>query len=344
MRIVTIGDRQVGDGQPVFIIAEIGYNFNTLEEAKASIDAAVDCGVDAVKFQTFKAETIVSRHSDFPVEAGDTNQFDEFKQYEVSEAAHQELFGYARKQGVIVFSTPSYFDDVDLLERLDVPVHKIGSDDLTNLPFLQYVAKKGKAVIFSTGMGTLAEVSEALDTITATGNNQVIMLHCVSNYPVKDLSILNLNVIRTLRRAFPIPIGFSDHTMTLTAALGAVALGANVIEHHFTIDKNLSVPDAFFSADPAEMKSLVQAIRELELALGDGEKQPALTARGMRMETRKSVIARIDIQAGATISPDMIIVKRPGTGVPPKLSHLVLGRRANQSIQADEVITWDKLG
>ena len=343
MRIVKIADRMVGEGQPVFIIAEIGYNFNTLEEATASIDAAIECGVDAIKFQTFKAETVASRFIDFPEEAGGTNQYDEFIQYEMSEETHQALFSYVRERGMLVFSTPSYYDDVELLERLDVPVYKIGSDDLTNLPLLKYVAEKGKPIIFSTGMGTLAEVDDAAQTIRATGNDQMVILHCVSNYPIKDHSVVNLRAITTLQHAFDAPVGYSDHTTSPTAALGAVALGATVIERHFTIDKNLPAPDASFSADPTEMSALVRAIRELEQALGHGTKRPAQTEQEMRLETRKGTVARRDISRGETITEDKVILKRPGTGIPPKLAHLALGRRAKQDIQADEVITWDVL-
>ena len=343
MGYVKIWNRLVGDGQPVFIIAEIGYNFNTLEEAKASIDAAIDCGVDAVKFQSFKAETVTSRYTDFPMGAGETNQYDEFKKYEMSEETHGELFDYARKREILAFSTPSYFDDVDLLERLDVPLFKIGSDDLTNLPLIRYVAGKGKPIIFSTGMGTLAEMDEAVHTIRAAGNDQIVILHCVSNYPIQDLSLVNLKVINTLRQAFGVPVGFSDHTTTASAALGAVALGATVIERHFTLDKNLQVPDAFFSADPAETKALVHSIRELEQALGDGVKRPTPKEEAMRVETRKSTIARTYIHRGEVITQESVIVKRPGTGIAPDLAHLVLGRRAKQDIQADEVITWEKL-
>ena len=343
MNQVKIGNRLVGEGQPVFIIAEIGYNFNTLAEAKASIDAAVDCGVDAVKFQTFRAETITSRFTDFPAEAGSTNQFEEFKQYEMSEQAHQEVFAHGREQGLTVFSTPSYFDDVELLERLDVEVYKIGSDDLTNLPLMTYVAKKGKPIIFSTGMGTLGEVDEAVRAIREAGNDQMVILHCVSNYPIKDPTVVNLKAITTMRQAFGVPVGFSDHTTTATAPIAAVALGATVIERHFTIDKNLKVPDAFFSADPPEMKLLVESIRELEKALGDGVKGPTPTEREMRVEARKSTIARTGIRRGDLITEDNMIVKRPGTGIPPVLAQMALGKRAARDIGEDEVITWDML-
>ena len=174
-----------------------------------------------------------------------------------------------------------------------------------------------------------------------TGNDQLVILHCVSNYPIRDASLVNLKAMTTIRQAFDTVVGYSDHTTSNSAALGAVALGASVIERHFTIDKNLDVPDAFFSTDPLEMKSLVSSIRELEQALGDGVKRPASTEGEMRAETRKSTIARTDIKAGETITQDMIIVKRPGTGILPAMAHLVPGRVAKKDISADEVITWD---
>jgi len=338
---IRIGTRLVGPGQLVFVIAEIGYNFNSLEEGKASVDAAVESGADAVKFQTFRAETITSRRTDFPAEAGASNQFEEFKRYELSLEAHRELFNHARHLGVPAFSTPSYYDDVDLLHSLGVPAYKIGSDDLTNLPFLKYVAEKKKPVIFSTGMGTMAEVAEAVETLQATGNGQLIVLHCVSNYPIRDHGIVNLKVIETYRRAFGIAVGFSDHTTSLSAALGAVALGACVIERHFTLDKKLPAPDAYFSADPQEFKALVQAIREVERALGDGVKRPTPAEQDMRRETRKSAVAGRDVKVGELLTEKDVIVKRPGTGVVPKLVHLLYGRRAKRDIKTDEVISWD---
>ncbi len=343
MQTLTIGGRTIGPGHPVFVIAEIGYNFTTLEEGCRSIDAAVQCGVDAVKFQTFTAETVTSRGVDFPQEAGQTSQFEEFKRFEISEAAHRALFDHARRRGALVFSTPSYFDDVDLLERLEVPAYKVGSDDLTNLPFIDYVARRGKPLILSTGMSTMAEVVEAVETVYASGNRQLGILHCVSNYPVKDPALLNLRAIHTLQQAFGIPVGLSDHTMTLTAALGAVALGATVIERHFALDKRLEVPDAFFSADPAEMRALVQGIRELEQMLGSGVKEPVASEAAMRRDTRKSAVARTDIAAGELITAEHVIVKRPGTGIAPKELSQVLGRRAKRAIRRDECISWECL-
>jgi N,N'-diacetyllegionaminate synthase len=343
MSPVRVGDRLIGDDQQVFIIAEIGYNFNTIEEGLASIEKAAECGVDAVKFQTFKPETLTTRAAAFPEEAGGVNQWEEFSRYQMSEETHKILFEHARKCRVQVFSTPSYYDDVDLLERLGVSLYKIGSDDLTNLPFVQYIAQKGKPIIFSSGMGTMVEIAEAFEAITSTGNDQAMVLYCVSNYPIKDVGLLDLNVIKTFKSVFGIPVGFSDHTTTLGASLAAVALGASIIERHFVIDKNLEVPDSFFSADPGEMKLLVDEIRNIEKTLGNGIKQPTKTESKMRLETRKSVIARRDIAKDEIITKDMFIIKRPGTGVLPKFADLVVGRRAKHDIPEDTLITWDCL-
>jgi len=340
-RIVSIDEKKIGPGHPVYIIAEIGYNFSTPAEALASVDAAADCGVDAIKLQTFRAETTASKLSEFPEEAGSGSQFEEFKRYEISEELHRQVFARAKARGIHAFSTPSYYTDLDLLERLGVPVQKVGSDDLTNLPFLKAVAKTGKPIIFSTGMANLSEVCEAYETYRAAGNENLIVMHCVSNYPVRDLSVMNLRVLQTYQRCFGIPVGFSDHTMTLSASLGAVALGANRVERHFTIDKKLPVPDAAFSADPTEMKALVQSIRELESAMGNGLKIPTATEQEMRKETRKSAIALVDIQPGELITPEKFILKRPGTGVPPREVHLLVGRRAKSLIRAEEAIRWE---
>jgi N-acetylneuraminate synthase len=331
MSQLKVGNRLVGEGCPVFIIAELGYNFNTSDEALRSVDAAAEAGVDAVKLQTFRAE------------AGGVNQYEEFKRYEISEEAHKLIFARARKRGLIPFSTPSHFSDVDLLERVGVDVYKVGSDDLTNLPFLRYVAARKKPVIFSSGMATLSEVDEAIRTMQETGSGDLVLLQCVSNYPIKNLGAVNLRVIESYRKAFGIPVGLSDHTTTFSAAVAAVTLGACVIERHFALSKDLPVPDAFFSADPTEMRALVAAVRETERMLGDGIKRPALSEIQMRKDTRKSIVARRPIAAGQTIGPDDLIVKRPGWGISPRDWDRVIGRKAVRSIGAVEVITWDFL-
>jgi N,N'-diacetyllegionaminate synthase len=343
MTTVTIGNRVIGEGQPVFIIAEIGYNFNTLEEGKESIAAALECGADAVKFQTFRAETIVSRGVDFPPEAGASSQYDEFKQYEISFETHRELFDYAQRLGIMCFSTPSYYDDVELLEKLDTVVYKIGSDDLTNLPFITFVGRKGRPVIMSTGMGDLAEVSAAVEAFWASGNKNLILMHCVSNYPIRDLGLMNLRAIQTLSSAFKVPVGLSDHSTSLAVPAAAVALGAVTVERHFTLSKDLPVPDAPFSADPAEFSEIVKSIRETESAMGNGLKIPTASELQMRRDARKSIIAKCDITAGTKITHDMLIIKRPNWGLPPSEIDTVVGRVARQNIPADQPVTWEHI-
>jgi len=341
MRTIRVGNRIFGGGHPVFIVAELGYNFNTQDEALQSVDAAADAGVDAIKVQTFRADTLTTPTVDFPVEAGGVNQYEEFKRYEIDEETHRKVFTRARERGLIPFSTPSHPDDVELLERAGVDLYKIGSDDLTNLPFLGYVAAKGKPIIFSSGMATLAEVDEAIRVMHGAGNRQLVLLQCVSNYPVRDLEVLNLRVIETYRQTFPVLVGYSDHSTTVNAAVAAVALGAVVIERHFALDKKLPVPDAFFSADPEEMAALVRAVRETSAMLGNGYKVPTATELKMRQDTRKGLVARRQIPQGQTISGDDVIIKRPGTGIPPRDYDLVIGRIAKRDIAADEVIAWD---
>ena len=338
---IHIGNRVIGEGHPVFVIAELGYNFNTLDEALASVDAAAECGVDALKVQTFRADTIVTRDVEFPEEAGATNQYDEFRRYEIDEDTHRRIFERTYERGMIPLSTPSHPEDVELLERVGVELYKVGSDDLTNLPLQRYVAGKGKPVILSSGMATLSEVDESIQTYHSAGNEQLVLLQCVSNYPIEDISQVNLRVIDSYRRAFPVLVGLSDHTTTYSAAVAAVALGAVVIEKHFTLDKKLNVPDAFFSSDPPEMAALVAAIRETELMLGDGRKRPSDTEHRMRIDTRKSLVARRPIARGQAISAKDLIVKRPGHGILPRDLEKVLGRPAAADIEPDQVITWD---
>jgi N-acetylneuraminate synthase len=338
-----IGQNFVGLNHSCYIIAEIGYNFNTVEEGIASIDEAAKCGVDAVKFQTFRAETVTSRLNEFPDEAGGGSQFDEFKRYEMSEEQHIKLFEYAKNKGLDAFSTPSYYDDAELLMKIGVPAFKTGADDLTNLPFLEYLAKQGLPMIVSTGMGTMAEVAMTVETILSTGNDKLVLLHTVSNYPIKELSEVNLNAMVTMRNAFNVFTGYSDHTTNLFIPMAAAALGMEVYERHFTIDKNLPAPDASLSADPKEMKQIVMGIREIESALGNGVKQPAKTEIDMRKDARKSVIATRNLKSGHKITKGDLIIKRPAWGIQPSSIKDIYDLKLARSVKKDEPITWDHL-
>lgn len=341
---IDIAGRKVGDNHPSFIIAEIGGNFRTLDEAFEEIRLAAVAGADAVKIQTFRADTLVTKEASFTNIAGGANQYQLFKQYEVSEEWHREIAACAKKHNLLFFSTPSYFDDVDLLMKIGVPVIKTGSDDMTNLPFLRYIGSTKKPVLLSTGMADLDEVSEAVEAIRSTGNNQIAVLHCVSQYPVKDEKDLNLRAIPVLREKLGVTVGFSDHSEGNFAPLLAVALGASMIEKHFTLTKSLPTPDSFFSADPVELKLLVEEIRRTEKAMGVFRKQPTPQEKAHRVEIRKSLFAKKKISKGETITADSLIIKRPGTGIQPKEFDKAVGKRALSDIVPDEMLTWEKIG
>ncbi|MBO8161754.1 MAG: N-acetylneuraminate synthase [Thermosipho sp. (in: Bacteria)] len=342
---IKIGDKRIGENESTFVITEAGVNHNgDIELAKKLVDIAVEAGADAIKFQTFKAENVVTKNApkaDYQIKNTKSNesQYDMIKKLELSEEEFRELYRYAKSKGIIFLSTPFDFESADFLEDLGVPAFKVSSTDLTNLPFLEYIAEKGKPIILSTGMGTLGEIEEAINTIKDVGNEDIVLLHCITSYPVKFES-LNLRTIQTLKEAFKLPVGFSDHSLGIYAPIAAVALGAVVIEKHFTLDKNLPGPDHKASLNPEELKEMIKWIRLIEKALGDGIKRPTPKEIEIRKVARRSIVAKVDIPKGATITKNMITFKRPGTGLPPKYYKEIIGRRARRDIRADELIYW----
>lgn len=327
-----------------YIIAEIGGNFRNFSEAKKLVDLAKDCGVDAVKLQTYKADTIASREAIFDMEnTGVVSQFDVFKQFEIDEPLHKQIFEYCQNSDLDWFSTPSHQSDVDLLERCGVAAHKIGSDDAVNHQFLRYVARTNKTIILSTGMCTLSEVRESVDVILSEGNSDICLLHAITSYPTHEVDV-NLSCIKTLKAEFPmIRVGYSDHTLDPVAALCSVAMGAEILERHFTHDKNADGPDHMLSSDPVEMKWLVDSIRRYEIMLGNGIKMPAMSENGTRLNNRKSVVAKKMVKKGMRLNEENLCVKRPGTGVPPKFIEQLYGRVAKEDIEADRIIKWSDL-
>lgn len=327
-----------------YIIAEIGGNFTTFEQAKRLIDAAAECGVDAVKLQTYRADTIASRKAIFDMEnTGVVSQYELFKRYEVNEVLHGDVFAYAESRGLDWFSTPSHETDVDLLERLGVGAHKIGSDDAVNLPYLRYVARTGKPLLLSTGMCTLEEVRESVDVILAEGNEKLILLHAITSYPTHPESV-NLAAMQTMMKAFPLlDVGYSDHTQSSVACLCAVAMGARVIEKHFTCDKKADGPDHILSADPTEMKWLVEAVRNFEIMRGSGIKRPAESEKTTRRNNRKSIVLSRNMKAGERLTEDDIAIKRPGYGIAPKHFEQIVGRSLTADMEMDAVLTWHDL-
>lgn len=327
-----------------YIIAEIGGNFTTCDQAKRLIDAAHGCGVDAVKLQTYRADTITSTKAIFDMEnTGVVSQHDLFRKYEVNEALHHDVFKYAEAKGLDWFSTPSHQEDVELLERCGVGAHKVGSDDAVNQPFLRYLAGVGKPILLSTGMCSLDEVGEAVSTIQSECNEKLILLHAVTNYPTHSENV-NLAAMQTLMQAFPqLDIGYSDHTLSPIACLCAVAMGARVIEKHFTYDKKADGPDHMLSADPVEMKWLVEAIRNFEIMRGTGIKRPADSEKTTRRNNRKSVVLNRSVKAGERLSEQDIAVKRPGYGIGPKYFEQLVGRTVAADMEKDDVLTWNDL-
>jgi N,N'-diacetyllegionaminate synthase len=339
-----IGGRQIGGGAPCFVIAEAGANHNRdLDVAKALIDAAAEAGADAVKFQTYTGADLYSSR---------TPQFEYLKDdrpiQEILDAAalprewQPELAEHAGRRGILWFSAPFDHAAVDSLAEIGVPAIKIASFELVDLPLIRRAAGTGIPLIISTGMATYGEIDDALGAVAAAGGEHVALLRCASLYPSPP-EIINLRAMATLRSAFGVPVGLSDHTTGISVATGGAALGMELIEKHFTLDRGMQGPDHAFAIEPDELAAMVGAIREVEVALGNGrlEGPSELERKEMYANARRSVIAARDIPAGTVISPDMLTVKRPGYGIPPKHLDVVIGRTARVDIPFDEVVTWE---
>lgn len=333
----------------VFIIAEAGVNHNgDLETAKRLVDAAVVAGADAVKFQTFVPEEIVTGSAEKAlyqkanVAGGRVTQLDMIRRYALSKEDFHTLWDCCERAGIMFLSTPFDYYSVDFLDQLGVPIYKIPSGELTNDRFLRYVATRGKPLIVSTGMTTLGEVEEALEVLQDAGACEITLLHCTSAYPTPYEEV-NLRAMITLRQAFGLPVGYSDHTPGTEVAVAAAALGARVIEKHFTLSRNMEGPDHKASLEPGELAVMVRAIRNVEKALGDGRKRPSPVEQDVMRTARRSLVAACDIAEGEMITEEKLAVKRPGTGLPPKMWCLVVGRRARMDIPADTVLTWDMI-
>ncbi|MBN2187362.1 MAG: N-acetylneuraminate synthase [Dehalococcoidia bacterium] len=345
---VTIADRFVGESQPCFVIAEAGVNHNgDINLAKKLIDVAKEAGADAVKFQTFKAEEVVTPTAEkagYQKETTGTreSQFEMIKRLELTESDFDELFAYAQEMEIIILSSPFDKGSVALLDRLGVPAFKVGSGEITNFPLLKHIAGKRKPIILSTGMSTLSEVEEALKIIREERVEEIILLHCVSCYPAK-MEDMNLKAMQTLGQAFALHVGLSDHTPGIVIPIAAAALGACVIEKHFTLDRNLPGPDHRTSLEPEELRQMVKAIREVEKAMGDGVKKPTEEEEGNKKVARKSIIAKVDIPEGTIITEEMLGIKRPGTGLEPKYIEAVVGAITKIDIKRDDRITWSKI-
>lgn len=346
--MIEIAHRRVGAGQPLFVIAEAGVNHDgDLAAAKQLIDVAAAAGADAVKFQTFRAEQLVTAEAakaDYQTRAtgGDESQLEMLRKLELSFDAFRELSAHCETRGILFLSTPFDEGAADFLDSLGMPAFKIPSGEITNLPLLDHIARKGKPMIVSTGMATLGEVEAAIETIQAAGNDRVIVLQCVSNYPA-DPSDANLRAMQTMRDALGVPTGYSDHTLGIEVSLAAAALGACVIEKHFTLDRTRRGPDHAASLEPAELQAMIAGIRVVERALGDGRKRPAASEANVAGVARRSLVAARDIRAGERVTNDMIAVRRPGTGLAPSLRQHVVGRVARADVKRGELLSFEVL-
>ncbi|HLD00371.1 MAG TPA: N-acetylneuraminate synthase [Candidatus Nanoarchaeia archaeon] len=345
---ITVGNRKIGDGHPVFIIAEAGVNHEgNLETAKRLIDVAVEAGADAVKFQTFKAEKLNTRtapkaqyHIETTGQGG--SWFDLLKKEELTEEMHYLLADYCRKKGIMFLSTPYDEDSADLLEKLGVPAFKIASTDLTNIPLLEHVAKKQKPIFLPTGMGSYAEIEEAINTIRNQGNNNLVVLQCTANYPA-EIKNANLAVLSEIRRRYTVLVGYSDHTLSEVIPIAATVSGSCLHEKHFTLDKNMSGPDHRTSCNPEELKQLVKHIRLAETCVGNVESKPTKSELENIPRLRKSVVANTNIPQGTIITRSMLAAKRPAAGLHPRHLYDFLGKKAKVNLVEDEFMAYDKV-
>jgi len=327
------------------IIAEAGVNHNgNLDLARQLVDVAADAGVDVVKFQTFSADRLVTAQAQkaaYQVEttgAGES-QHAMLRRLELNYAMHVDLIAHCRARGIEFLSTGFDPASVDMLAELGLQRFKIPSGEITNLPYLRHLGRYGKPVILSTGMATLGEIEAALEALEVAGTpcQRITALHCNTEYPT-PMADVNLRAMLSIREAFKVAVGYSDHTSGIEVAIAAVALGAEVIEKHFTLDRNQDGPDHKASLEPDELKALVTSIRNIEQALGDGRKRPSPSEAGNKAIARKSLVAACAIRAGEPFTEANLTVKRPGTGLSPMWWDLALGRRATRDYSPDELI------
>lgn len=346
---IKIGSRLVGEKHPVYIIADIGANFDgNLDKAKKLALAVKEAGGDVVKIQSFLADKIVSGpsfakmqlkgiHGTWKKPIGEI-----FKEAEFPREWHREFFDYCKKIGIAVSSSPYDFEAVDLMDELGVDFYKIGSGDITWHEMIEYIAKKNKPIILATGASTLAEVDEAVRVIETTGNRNLILLQCITNYPSK-IESANINVIKTYQTAFDVITGYSDHSPGDVVVLGAVASGARVIEKHFTLNKKDAGPDHPHSMDPQEFKQMAERVRLLEKAMGSFRKEVVEEESETVVVQRRSLYVARDIKKGELLRKEDVIELRPAVGIIPKCKSYVIGRRIKNDMKAREAINWENL-
>jgi N,N'-diacetyllegionaminate synthase len=340
---IQIATRKVGPGEPTFFIAEAGVNHNgEMALAKRLVDIAHEAGADAIKFQTFRADRLTSQSAgkaDYQKKTtpADESQLEMLRQLELSDQDFRELSDYCGTVGIIFLSTPFDEDSVDLLDALEMPAFKVPSGEITNFSLLERVGSKNKPVILSTGMANIGEVEAAVAKLRDSGAAQIAILQCASEYPAPASSV-NLRAMATLTQCFSVPVGLSDHTIGTEVAIAAVALGATIIEKHFTSDRSLKGPDHSASLEPHELNMLVKSIRNVEVALGDGVKRPSAEELRTASVARRSLVAADTLKAGDPLRSSMVAFKRPGTGLSLSVLPYLLGRRLRRSVEAGALL------
>jgi len=346
MNTVSLGNVSVGEGAPPYIVAEVGSNHNgDMDLCRQLIDAAADAGAHAVKFQSWSESSLIAReeydrnpeYSDKKKHFGSLREM--VRAYQLTPQQHREAWEHCQSRGIAFCSSAFSPGEADLLDELDVPFIKLASMDITNLPLVAHVAAKQRPVVISTGMADLAEIEHAVQTVRAQGNEQIILLHCISIYP-PDPATIHLRNMATLREAFGVPVGFSDHSLGTSIPLAAIALGACFIEKHFTLDKGMAGWDHAISADPEEMRTIVHEGRAVFEALGSARRSVSEAELQKRRQFRRSLVAREPLPAGHILTEHDVDAKRPGTGIAPDELRYVVGRRLASDVVEDQVIRW----
>jgi len=349
MKDIHICEKIIGINSPIFLIAEAGVNHNgDLSIAKRLIDVASEVKVDAIKFQTFKAEELLLKNTSkakYQKINTDNNEnfYEMIKKYEFTKEDFQSIVNYCKEKNIIFLSTPFDHSSVQWLEEFNVPAYKVGSGDMNNFPLLKLICSKRKPIFISTGMATLKEVKETIEFIRSNNIEEIVLFQCTTDYPT-SLEDVNLNVIDTYKNEFSnLLIGFSDHSLGITASIGAAAKGVKVIEKHFTLDKEMKGPDHKASLDPKELKEWVEQIRALEKALGTFEKKPSKAELEIAKIARKSIVSIKALNKGDVLDETNIAVKRPGDGISPVEFEKIIGKRAKRNISTDTVIYWEDI-
>lgn len=342
---ILIDQKVVGPGSRVFVVAEIGVNHNgSPGQAEKLIDAAAEAGADAVKFQTFRADRFLiasrDRHG-ARVDAGES-AYEMMRRFELSWDDQARLKKHCERREIVFLSTPYDEESADFLDSIGVSAFKTASADITHIPLLRHVASKGKPVLLSTGMSFLNEVADAVWNLRSAGAREILLMHCVSAHPAPP-EHMNLRAIQTLQSHFELSVGLSDHSEGILFAPVAAAMGAVLIEKHFTLDKGAPGPEHKFSLDPGELKLLIRHLRDVEAGMGDGRKRPADVEEEGRLFNRRSIVASVDIRAQELIAPWMLAFKRPGSGIEPRYCGRILGMRARRNIGKDTILQWEDL-